>query len=149
MANTNLLTGCFFKIPYTFRFFCFFFLSFNHLILRYLFTFFHLANILKESCSSLLTFLWCPHPSILLFLLCIDSFFKKHFSIVAVIIVYFPGGVSGEESGCQSRRLKGRRSIPGLGRSPEVGNGNPLQYSCLRNPMESGAWWVAAHGVSK
>ena len=40
-------------------------------------------------------------------------------------------------------------SIPGLGRSPEVGNDNPLQYSCLRNPMESGAWWVAAHGVSK
>ena len=40
-------------------------------------------------------------------------------------------------------------SIPGLGRSLEVGNDNPLQYSCLRNPMESGAWWVAAHGVSK
>jgi len=33
-------------------------------------------------------------------------------------------------------------SIPGLGRSPGEGNGNPLQYSCLRNPMDRGAWWI-------
>ena len=33
-------------------------------------------------------------------------------------------------------------SIPGLGRSPEAGNGNPLQYSCLANPMDRGAWWA-------
>ena len=32
--------------------------------------------------------------------------------------------------------------IPGLGRSPGEGNGNPLQYSCLRNPMDRGAWWI-------
>ena len=40
-------------------------------------------------------------------------------------------------------------SIPGSGRSPEVGNGNPLQYSCLGNPMNGGAWWVIVHGVAK
>ena len=40
-------------------------------------------------------------------------------------------------------------SIPRLGRSPGVGNGNPLQYSCLGNPMDRGAWWATAHGVSK
>ena len=39
--------------------------------------------------------------------------------------------------------------IPGLRRSPQVGNGNPLQYSCLQNPMDRGAWWVTVHGVAK
>ena len=38
---------------------------------------------------------------------------------------------------------------PGSGRSPEVRNGNPLQYSCLENPMDRGAWWAAVHGVAK
>ena len=40
-------------------------------------------------------------------------------------------------------------SIPGLGRSPGEGNGNPLQYSCLENPMERGAWQATVHGVAK
>ena len=39
--------------------------------------------------------------------------------------------------------------ITGSGRSPEVGNGNPLQYSCLRNFMDRGAWWVTVHGESE
>ena len=40
-------------------------------------------------------------------------------------------------------------SIPGLGRSPGGGNGNPLQYSSLGNPMDRRAWWATVHGVSK
>ena len=40
-------------------------------------------------------------------------------------------------------------SIPRLGRSPGGGNDNPLQYSCLENPMDRGAWWAAVHRVSK
>ena len=40
-------------------------------------------------------------------------------------------------------------SIPGLGRSPGEGNGNPLQDYCLENPMDRGAWWATAHGVAK
>ena len=40
-------------------------------------------------------------------------------------------------------------SVPGSGRSPEGGNGNPLQYSYLGNPMDRGAWWAAVHGVAK
>ena len=40
-------------------------------------------------------------------------------------------------------------SIPDLGRSPGEGNGNPLQYSCLRNPMDRGAWWAIVPGVTK
>ena len=39
--------------------------------------------------------------------------------------------------------------IPGLGRSPGEGNGNPLQYSCLENPIEGGAWWATVHRVTK
>ena len=39
-------------------------------------------------------------------------------------------------------------SIPGLGRSPGEGNGNPLQYSCLENPMDRGAWRATVHGVA-
>ena len=40
-------------------------------------------------------------------------------------------------------------SIPGLGRSPGRGNGNPLQDSCLENPMGRGGWWATVHGVTK
>ena len=40
-------------------------------------------------------------------------------------------------------------SIAGSGRSPGGGNGNPLQYSCLGNPMDLGAWWATVHGVAK
>ena len=40
-------------------------------------------------------------------------------------------------------------SIPGSGRSPGVGNGNPLQYSCLENPVDGGAWWDIVYGVAK
>ena len=39
--------------------------------------------------------------------------------------------------------------IPGSGRSPGKGNGNPLQYSCLENPMDREAWWTMAHGIAK
>ena len=42
-----------------------------------------------------------------------------------------------------------RGSIPGSGRSPGEGNGNPLQYSCLENPMDGGAWWAAVQEATK
>ena len=40
-------------------------------------------------------------------------------------------------------------SIPGSGRSPGEGHGNPLQYSCLENPLDRGGWWVTVHRVTK
>ena len=58
----------------------------------------------------------------------------------------FPGGSAGEESVCSAGDMG---SIPGLGRSPGRGCGNPLQYSCLENPMDRGAWQRAVHGVAK
>ena len=57
-----------------------------------------------------------------------------------------PRWLSGKESACQSRR---HRFDPGSGKSPGGGNGNPLQYSCLGNPMDRGPWWATVHGVSK
>ena len=45
--------------------------------------------------------------------------------------------------------IKDSGLIPGLGRSPGGGHGNPLQYSCLENPMDVGAWRAAVHGVAK
>jgi len=44
--------------------------------------------------------------------------------------------------------IRNTSSIPGLGRSPGVGHGNPFQYSCLENPMDRGAWKATVHGVS-
>ena len=58
----------------------------------------------------------------------------------------FPGSSVGKESACSSGDLG---SISGSGRSPGEGNGNPLQYSCLENPMDRGAWWATVHGVAK
>ena len=52
----------------------------------------------------------------------------------------------GKKSTCSAGDLG---SIPGLGRSPGEGVGNPLQYPCLENPMERGAWWAAVPGVTK
>ena len=56
----------------------------------------------------------------------------------------FPGSASGKESTCQYRR-----SIPGLGRSPGGGHGNPLQYSCLGNSTDRGTWRAMVHKVAK
>ena len=61
----------------------------------------------------------------------------------------FPGGAIGKESACQCRRLKEMGSIPGSGRSPGEGHGNSLQYSCLENPMDRGAWWATVHRLTK
>ena len=57
-----------------------------------------------------------------------------------------PGGSEVKASACNVGDLG---SIPESGRSPGEGNGNPLQYSCLENPMDGGAWWAEVHGVAK
>ena len=67
---------------------------------------------------------------------------------VSRIIQELPGWHSGKESACQSWRHRRWSLIPGLGRSPRGGHGNPLQCSCLENPMVRGAWWATVHGFS-
>ena len=56
------------------------------------------------------------------------------------------GGSEVKASVCNAGDLG---SIPGLERFPGEGNGNPLQYSCLENPMDRGTWWATVHGVAK
>ena len=58
----------------------------------------------------------------------------------------FPGGSDSEASACNAGNPG---LIPGLGRAPGKGNGNPLQYSCLENPMDGGTWFDPVHGVTK
>ena len=58
----------------------------------------------------------------------------------------FPGGSDGKEFACN---VGNWGSIPGYGRSTGEGNGNPLQYSCLKNSMDRGAWQATVHGVAK
>ena len=57
-----------------------------------------------------------------------------------------PGGSEVKASACNVGDLG---SIPGSGRSPGEGTDNPLQYSCLENPMDGEAWWATVHGVTK
>ena len=57
--------------------------------------------------------------------------------------------LSGKESACNARDTRDAGSIPGSGRSPGGGHGNPLQYSCPENPMHRGAWWATVHRVTK
>ena len=57
-----------------------------------------------------------------------------------------PPTLVGKESACNAGDLG---SIPGLGRTPEEENGNPLQYSCVENPMDRGAWGATVHGVTR
>ena len=65
---------------------------------------------------------------------------------VCICIPGLPRGSVVKEPTCQAGDLG---SVPGLGRFPGEGNGNPLQYSCLGNPMDRGAWWTLVPGVTK
>ena len=58
----------------------------------------------------------------------------------------FPGGSNGKASAYNAGNLG---LIPHLGRSPGERNGNPLQYSCLENPVDGGTWWATVPGVTK
>ena len=61
----------------------------------------------------------------------------------------FPGGAVVKNLSANAGEGRDTGSIPGSGRSPEIGNGNLLQYACLKNSMDRGAWWATAHGVTK
>ena len=68
-------------------------------------------------------------------------YINKDFNVMG-----FHCGSDGKESACNTRDPG---LIPGLGRFPTEGNGNPLQYSCLENSIDRGAWWAIVHGVTK
>ena len=61
----------------------------------------------------------------------------------------FPGGSVGKESACNAGDTGDEGLTPGSGRALGGGHGNPLQYSCLGNPMDRAAWWATVRGVTK
>ena len=71
---------------------------------------------------------------------------NNNFELINTIEWGFPDGSEVKASACNAEDLG---SIPGPGRSLGEGNGNPLQYSCLENPMDRGTWWAIVHRVAK
>ena len=69
------------------------------------------------------------------------SFIKKLIVVVLLLLVENPPASAGD--------IRDTGLIPGSGRSPEDGNGNPLQYYCLENPVDREAWWVTVYRVAK
>ena len=82
----------------------------------------------------------------LLLLLDLGSGFRLFTMPSLILTLGLPGGSDGEASAYNAGDLG---SVPGLGRSPGEGHDNPLQYSCLKNPRDRGAWWATVHGVAK
>ena len=66
-----------------------------------------------------------------------------------MIYMGFPGGSVVKNQPGNAGDIRDMGSIPGSGRSPGGGHGNPLQYACLENPMDRGAWTATVHGVAK
>ena len=77
---------------------------------------------------------------------CIGKISRRKDRLPTPVFLGFPGGSDSKESTCNVGDLG---LIPGLGRSPGEGNGYPLQYSCLENSMDRGAWQAPVHGVAK
>ena len=68
---------------------------------------------------------------------------------ITILSLAFLGGAAVKNLPANAEDTRNVGLIPGLGRSRGVGNGNPLQYSCLENSMDRGAWWPTVHGVAK
>ena len=82
-----------------------------------------------------------------------NSVYRLLFSFISLFLILyycifkgFPGGSEVKASPCSAGDLG---SIPGLRRSSGEGNGNPLHYSCMENPMDGGAWWASVRGVAE
>ena len=78
--------------------------------------------------------------------------FCNYFLLILVIIITrggFPGGASVKNLSAITGDIRDTGSFPGWGRSPGGGYGNPLQHSCLDNPMDRKVWWARIHGITK
>ena len=97
--------------------------------------------------SPINTFLLTPYSMFLAILFYLFEFIGwLMFLVFTLTILSFPGSSVKKESACN---VGDWCSIPGLGRSPGEGNGNPLQYSCLENPRQRRAWRATDHGVAR
>ena len=109
---------------------------------KYSVTFFFLMcemyDFLKTPISAFLILSWIPDTW---------TFPDKLGSIK--LLLGFPGGTSGKNTPAHAGDIRDSGLIPGWGRSPGRGHGNPLQYFCLENPMNRGAWWTMVHKIPK
>ena len=103
-----------------------------------------LSNI-QEAKSSYIPLTSLCHWSLHLPFTCCERYFYSTFHTQ----FGFPGGASGQEPAASPGDGRDGGLIPGWGRSPGVGNGNPLQYSCLGNSTDRGDWRATVHGVAK
>ena len=95
-----------------------------------------------------------PKFSVMCIVFIDEQLYRVNFYIRRAGVLYFmcggfPGGTGGKEPTCQCRDIRDADSILGLGRSPGGGHGNPLQYSCLENPKDRGAWQATVQRVTK
>ena len=97
--------------------------------------------------------IWPFVPSLFFSLLLTSLWLMRIFCIIHLSsntgLMGLPGGTVVKNSPSSAGDVAEVGSIPVSGRSPGGGNGNPLQYSCLENPMDRGAWWATVHGVTK
>ena len=91
-------------------------------------------------------FKYCIVQSINMVHFLVNSSLISQSFVISFRVIGFPGSLDGKAS---AYNVGDPGSIPGSGRSLGEGNGNPLQYSCLENPMDRGAWWATVHGVAK
>ena len=81
-----------------------------------------------------------------------NLFFEISMYVYIYVFIYLlglPRWLSCKESACNLGDTGVAGSVPEWGRSPRGGNGNPLQYSCLKNPMDREAWWATVHAVTE
>ena len=100
---------------------------------------------LRSLCYSTQSLTW-PGQKWVWFVWCVLAWL--HFTYQWWDVWGFLGGASGREPACNAGNTEDMSSIPGSGRSPGGGHGSPLQYSCLEDSMDRGAWWATVHGVT-
>ena len=91
-------------------------------------------------------FKYCIVQSINMVHFLVNSSLISQSFVISFRVIGFPGSLDGKAS---AYNVGDPGSIPGSGRSLGEGNGNPLLYSCLENPVDRGAWWGTVHGVTK
>ena len=116
--------------------------------------------------TSLCTVFWCFPPPLNIVCVCLFSYTCAELLCINYIFCLFDSVISvcmllhgvpwasqvaslGKESSCNAGDREDMSSIPGSGRSPGGGHGNPLQCSCLEKPMDRRAWWATVHGVAE